>query len=398
MTEPYSPEPAPALAAARDFRPTFAKGVIFLLVLAGVIAVMLAGALALRSDTGPKVAVSEPDPLTVDVAEIQITPTFELAETFSGLAQARRTSQLGSTSGGRIESVRVRVGDAVKAGETLVKLDTRALAAQLASSQAVIAEAKAAHRLALDTVERQRTLLAQGHISAQRVDEAEAQAATAAARTDAARAQADALSVQIELARITAPYDGVITSRFADEGAIAGPGQPILELVEEGRLEAQIGVPSDVVSSLRPGETYELLTDAGAIKAKLRGVTGVVNASQRTVAAVFELEAARGVPAGSLVRLSLPRTIDEGGFWVPLKSLTSASRGLWTVYVAAPAGDGARAEARLVEMVHTSGDRAFVRGPMQTGDRVIIDGLHRITPGIPVKPQLTQRAATIRGG
>jgi len=394
MTDPYAAAPL----AARDYRPTFAKGVTFLLVLAGLIAVMLAGALALRSDTGPKVAESEPDPLTVEVAEIEITRTFELAETFSGLARPRRTSQLGVTTGGRIESVRVRVGDAVRAGETLVKLDTRALAAQLASLEAAVAEAKAAHRLALDTVERQRTLLVNGHISAQRLDEAEAQATTAAARTDAARAQADALRVQIELARIAAPYDGVITSRFADEGAIAGPGQPILELVEESFLEAQIGVPSDVVSSLMPGESYELLTDSGAIKAKLRGVTGVVNASQRTVAAVFEFEAARDVPAGSLVRLSVPRTIEEGGFWVPLKSLTSASRGLWTVYVAAPAGAGARAEARLVEMVHTSGDRAFVRGPMQTGDRVITDGLHRITPGVPVRPQLTERAPASSGG
>ncbi len=394
MSDPYH-QP---VSAARDFQPTFAKGIIFLIVLAGVIAVMLAGALMLRSEAGPKVAASEPNPLSVEVAEIEITETFELDETFSGLAQAQRTSQLGVPVGGRIDSVRVRVGDAVKSGDTLVKLDTRALAAQLASSEAVVAEAQAAHRLALDTVERQRTLSAQGHVSTQRVDEAEAQAATAAARIDAARAQADTLRVQIDLARITAPYDGVITARFADEGAIASPGQPILELVEEGRLEAQIGVPSNVVASLVPGDTYDLATDTGAIKAKLRGVTGVVNASQRTVAAVFDIDTASAVPAGSLVRLSIPRTIDEGGFWVPLKSLTSASRGLWTVYVAVPEGAGARAEARVVEMVHTSGDRAFVRGPMQAGDRVIIDGLHRITPGIPITPRLAQRAATANGG
>ncbi|MDP1556816.1 MAG: efflux RND transporter periplasmic adaptor subunit, partial [Hyphomonas sp.] len=130
----------------------------------------------------------------------------------------------------------------------------------------------------------------------------------------------------------------------------------------------------------------------------LRNVTGVVNASQRTVAAVFDIDDTSPVSAGSIVRLSLPRTIDEGGFWVPVKSLTSATRGLWTVYVAVPDGNRTRAQARLVEMVHTSGDRAFVRGPMQPGDRIIVDGLHRITPGVPVTPVNSQHASTEHDG
>lgn len=383
---------------SREFRPTLLKGLLFILALALVIAALLFGAFTMRSAEGPKVAVVEPEPLTVEVTELALIENFELEETFAGLAQAERTSQLGFASSGRIESIRVRVGDQVKAGDTLAKLDTRALSAQLASSEAVVAEARAGYRLAMDSVERQRTLLAQGHVSTQRVDEAESQAATASARIDAAKAQADTLRVQIDLARITAPFAGVVTARFADEGAIAGPGQPLLELVESGKLKAQIGVPDSVVSGLEAGQAYTLISDAGPVSATLRNVTGVVNASQRTVAAVFDIEDATAVSAGSIVRLSLPRTIDEGGFWVPVKALTSASRGLWTVYVAVPDGNRARAEARLVEMVHTAGDRAFVRGPMQPGDRLIVDGLHRITPGVLITPVNSQHASTEKDG
>ena len=43
-------------------------------------------------------------------------------------------------------------------------------------------------------------------------------------------------------------------------------------------------------------------------------------------------------------------------------------------------------------MVHSEGDRAYVRGPVQAGDRVIVDGLQRITPGMPVSPREAQRA------
>lgn len=384
--------------AQRNVRPSILKGLFFVLILLIVIAGFLYGAFVLRSAEGPKVATLAPEPLTVEVAEATLVENFELDETFSGLARAQRTSQLGFSSGGRIEAISVRVGDQVKAGDTLARLDTRALRAQLASSEAIVAEARAAHQLALDTVERQRTLLAQGHVSTQRVDEAEAQAATAMARIDAAKAQADTLRVQIDLARITAPYDGVVTARFADEGAIAGGSLPLLELVEAGHLEAQIGVPANVVTSLEPGKSYMLLAETGPVAATLRSVTGVVNASQRTVAAVFDIDDATSVPAGSIVRLSMPRTIEEGGFWVPVKSLTSASRGLWTVYVAVPDGSGSRAEARIVEMVHTSGDRAFVRGPMQPGDKIVVDGLHRITPGVPITPIESKRASTETDG
>lgn len=383
---------------SRDVRPTWLKGFAFLIFLGLVAAGFLYGAFLLRSEEGPKVALAAPEPLTVEVVDIEVATTFELEEGYAGLATAARTSQLGFSSGGRVDAINVRVGDRVKAGESLAKLDTRALAAQLASSNAVVEEARAAHRLALDTVERQRTLLRQGHISAQRVDEAEAQANTAVARIEAARAQADTLRVQIDLARITAPYDGVVTGRFADEGAIAGAGQPILELVETGKLEARIGVPAAAVSSLEAGKEYMLQSDAGPVPATLRSVTGVVSASQRTVAAVFEFPQPDVVPAGSIVRLSLPRTIEEGGFWVPLKALTSASRGLWTVYVAVSDGSGTRAEGRLVEMIYSSGDRAYVRGPMKPNDRVIIDGLHRITPGVPVTPIDSQHAAADHDG
>jgi membrane fusion protein, multidrug efflux system len=387
-----------AIAAQREVKPSVLKGVIFLVILLIVVAGFLYGAFVLRSAEGPKVATLPPEPLTVEVAEADLVQNFELDETFSGLARAQRTSQLGFSGGGRIDAINVRIGDQVKAGDTLAKLDTRALRAQLASSEAVVAEARAAHRLALDTVERQRTLLAQGHVSTQRVEEAEAQAATSMARIDAAKAQADTLRVQIDLARITAPYDGVVTARFADEGAIAGGGLPLLELVEAGHLEAQIGVPANVAASLEPGASYTLIAETGPVAATLRSVTGVVNASQRTVAAIFEITDSASVPAGSIVRLSMPRTIEEGGFWVPIKSLTSATRGLWTIYVAVPDGAGSRAEARVVEMVHTSGDRAFVRGPMQPGDKIVVDGLHRITPGVPITPVVSKRAATETDG
>ncbi|AXE64283.1 efflux transporter periplasmic adaptor subunit [Hyphomonas sp. CACIAM 19H1] len=379
-------------------RPTLLKALIFIVLMAAITAGLLAAASLLRSKEGPKIATVEPQPLAVSVSPVEYLTELDIEELFTGIAEARRTSRLGFQTGGRIERIDVRVGDTVKAGQTIARLDTRGLGAQLASARAVVEEARAAHQLALDTAERQRQLQAQGHVSAQRVEEFVAQATTAMARVEAARAQADTLRVQIDLASITAPYDGVIVSRFADEGAIAGPGQAILELVEAGDLEARIGVSARIVPELVPGETYTLEAETGPVEAPLRSVTGVVDASQRTVAAVFDVPASSGVPAGSLVRLKMQRKLQEKGFWVPLKALSSANRGMWTVYAVVGEDDDWRAQPRLVEMVYPAGERAFVRGPVEAGDRIIVDGLQRVTPGARVLPREVQRAEAANGG
>lgn len=379
-------------------RPTLLKAVIFIVLMAAITAGLLAAASLLRSKEGPKIATIEPQPLAVSVSPVEYLTELDIEELFTGIAEARRTSRLGFQTGGRIERIDVRVGDTVKAGQTIARLDTRGLSAQLASARAVVEEARTSHQLALDTAERQRQLQAQGHVSAQRVEEFVAQATTAMARVEAARAQADTLRVQIDLASITAPYDGMIVARFADEGAIAGPGQAILELVEAGDLEARIGVAARIVPQLVPGDTYTLEAETGPVDAVLRSVTGVVDASQRTVAAVFEVPASSGVPAGSLVRLKMQRKLEEKGFWVPLKALSSANRGMWTVYAVVGEGDDWRAQPRLVEMVYPAGERAFVRGPVEPGERIIVDGLQRVTPGAKVLPREVQHAETANGG
>ena len=382
----------------REKSPTLLKGLAFFGLLILVLAVLFFAASQLRSKEGPRVAAEPPAPLTVSVVETRLSTAFELDETYSGLAEARRTSRLGFSSGGRISAIRADTGDRVVAGQSLATLDTRALRAQLVSAEAVIAEARASHALALNTVERQLALKARGHVSQQSVDEARAQADTALARVEAAKAQADILRVQIDLAQITSPFEGTIIHRFADEGAIAAPGTPILEIVESGFLEARIGVPAATAMRLEPGTVYTLLADTGSVDSTLSRITGVIDPAQRTVTAVFAIADPEQIPVGSVVRLSMSRTVDEPGFWVPVKALSAGSRGLWSIYVAEPDGEGYRIAPRPVEIVHSEGDRSFVRGPVSAGEQVVIDGLQRLVPGMRVEPRTAVTASTESDG
>lgn len=377
----------------RTARPSFLKGLLFIGVIAVGVALLAIFVLSQRSSEGPLVISENPTPLSVDVVVANMQSSLALDEKFTGIVQPRRSSELGFSDGGRIAALNVDVGDRVTDGQILAVLDTRAVRSQLVSAEAQVNEAKASHALAMNTVERQQTLLERGHVSQQRVDEALAQAATADARIEAARARADTLRVQIDLATIRAPYPGMITSRNFDEGAIAAQGAPIFQLVETGALEARIGLPAPLAAALEPGDIYTLSTDVGPVDAKLRSVTGIIDAGQRSVTSLFDITDAASVSAGTVVRLSVSRDVQENGLWLPVSALAEGQRGLWSLYIASPEGDGWVARPGLVEVVQTEGERVFVRGAISDGDRIIVDGLQRVAPGQSVSPRLVPLAA-----
>jgi len=380
-----------------EARPTFWKGLIFLFVLIAILAVLGVFVLQNRSSEGPLVPTARPIPISVETVQAELGATFQVEEKFTGIVSPRRESQLGFAGGGRIAAISADIGDRVEEGETLASLDTRSLRAQLNSANAMVAEARAALALAETTVDRQITLLEKGHVSSQRVDEARAQANSAQARIDAARANADTLRVQIDLAQIKAPFSGTITARMADEGAIANPGAPLFALVESDVLEARIGLTAVLADTLEVGELYDLISDQGIVPAKLRSMTGVIDANNRTVTTLFDITDPSSVSAGAVVRLGMSRQINEPGLWLPVSALTEAERGLWSIYVARRQGGDWVAEPGIVEIIHQDGDRVYVRGAMSEGDRVIIDGLQRITPGQPVTPVEVSSAGLVPG-
>ena len=365
-----------------NVRPGLGTGVAAFAVL---LAVAVIGVSALRGASADA-APEETAPLTAQVFTITYDERARITEYFPGLIAARRESALGFEQGGRIAQIAVDVGDRVEAGETLARLDTRTLEAQLNAARAQAVEAAAQADLAQVTLTRQRTLVEQGHISPQRLDETQANASAADARRAAARASAVALEVRLELASLTAPYAGVVTARMADEGAIAAPGAPVLQLVEADALEVRVGLPGRQARGLTIGESYPVEADGRVMDATLRAVTGVVERRSRTVTALFDLPAGADASAGEVARLSLPTPLERRGFWAPVSALAEARRGLWAIYVLN--GDSApyTIEPRTVEVIHTEGERVWVSGAVREGERALASGLQRVTPGQRVVP------------
>lgn len=354
------------------------------------VATLIFGISTLRAEA--TLQVSPPPPLPVSAVTADYASDASIEEYFPGMVAARRQSALGFERGGRIDLIGVDVGDQVRAGDVLAVLDTRAIIAQIAAADAQSAEAAAQTALAAGTEVRQAQLLERGHISQQRLDEVRTATRAARARESAAAAAADAIRVQLDLAEMTAPFDGVVTARLADEGTIAAPGQPLLELIESGSLEIRVGLPPVLAASLNADQPYRFITDGGPIQARFRTSTGVVDQHSRSVTVLFDIEPGT-VAVGQIVRLAMATPIDADGFWVPTSALAEGRRGLWTVYVLTPDRNDYVLEGRVVETVRIEADRVFVRGAVADGELVLASGIARITPGLHVAPAMLVASA-----
>jgi RND family efflux transporter MFP subunit len=328
--------------------------------------------------------------------QIEHASSYEALRRYAGRTAPGRASELGFKQAGELHQVLVDQGDAVVEGQLLARQSAAAADARLREAQADVAvaeanlaAARARADLAAQAEARFTRLRGSGHVSEQdyedrhlnaRAREAEYRVAEASlARAHAARQAAEIALAETSL---QAPFAGVVQQRHLDEGTQVRPGEPVLRLVESGRIKALVGIPDSQAMHMTAGDSYPLLWNGRTLEASLTAILPEVDVRTRTLTAVLEVEN-DNVPLGAVVELELSHGVPGAGFWLPLTALAESERGLWGVYVV-----NARSvlERRLVEILHTEADRAFVRGTLQNGDRIVATGVHRLVPGQTVEP------------
>ena len=336
-------------------------------------------------------AATEPAPprpaLPVRVAPLALQDGYETVERFIGRVEPARATRVAFERGGLVSEVVVEEGDHVEAGEILARLDAEALRIEGRRLEAARAALEADLALAEATLSRAETLRDRGFETGQALDDARFRTQrlrAAIEETDAALAR---VALDIEKSTLRAPFAGVLARRDADEGAVLQAGASVGLLQETGRPQARIGLPPARSRRLDKTRAHRIATQAGVAEARLVSVSPDVDPATRTVAALFALPANVRVAMGDVVRLELSRTIAVSGAWVPLSALQEGERGLWTLYAVEDGKEGPVARRAAVEALHVADGRAYVRGPLPDGARIVVDGLNRIAQGQRVDPR-----------
>jgi RND family efflux transporter MFP subunit len=302
--------------------------------LAGV--TLVAGA-ALSACSGDAKTVAEKAtaPTPVEVAKVTVA---NRADTFEagGIVQAQTTAVLMARIAAPVQEVRAVPGDRVRAGQVLIVLDARDLAAQSRRAQAegssadqnviaAVAERDAADAglaLARATHERIAGLHAKRSATSQELDEAtnvlraaEARAAGAAARAKAAlsgvegtRAASEAATTVETFSRIAAPFDGVVTEKMIEPGNMAAPGTALMRIEDTRRFRLDVRVDESRIERISIGTTVPVALaggpDAGTqlVDGRVSEIGRAVDADMRSFLVKIELPAERGLRSGMFGR------------------------------------------------------------------------------------------------
>ena len=320
---------------------------------------------------------------------------YDREQRFLGVVRAATSSDIGFEVAGAIAGIDVREGDTVEAGDALARLDTRSLEARRQAAAATVEQIRAELELAEARSQRQAPLVKSGAISAQTFDDTRLTEKALAARLEAARADLARLEIDLEKSVLRAPYAARIGRKHVDAGTVTEPGRPVFTLIARGSREAQIGIAVEQAGVLEVGRDYRLTLRDREVAATLRAVRPDVNPVSMTTAAIFLLPEGTDAFDGEPVTITLPRPVSETGGWLPVSALLEGDRGVWTVLALREREGGTVALREVVEVLHVSGDRAYVRGTLIDGDRVIGDGVHRVAPGTRVIDAANQQVAGV---
>ncbi len=165
--------------------------------------------------------------------------------------EAVRQSTISAQVMGRIVELRADVGDFVKAGQVVARIDEREAAQVVASSEAQVAQARANLQNARINLERARRLLESQFVSQSAVDRAEADFKAAEAQLRAAEAGAGQAAVSKGYTTVVAPISGVISARNVEVGEMATPGKPLLTAFDPNDMRVIAEVPQSVVPEIK---------------------------------------------------------------------------------------------------------------------------------------------------
>ena len=306
------------------------------------------------------------------------------ANGFDGVVEAVRHTVLAAQVAGAVVALDVRVGDAVKTGQVLARIDARAADQNTAASDAQVMAARASLDMATKDLERQKLLFQKNYISQGALERAESQFKSTQAQVAAQLAQAGATRTQTGFFVIKAPYAGIVSEVPVALGDMAMPGRPVLSMYDPTRLRVSVSVPQSAALGLRTDATVRiqlpgLPADREWVTPSRAVVLPTVDPGTHTVQLQLEIPPALpgtpGDPAtmlapGLFARAWLPATV--GGavrLNVPARSVVRRAEmtGLYVV------GADGRPVLRQVRLGSAQGDSIEILSGVSAGERVALD-------------------------
>lgn len=301
--------------------------------------------------------------------------TFEHYFEVNGSVEALEQANLSPEQGGQIKSMKVKEGDAVRAGQVLATLNTSIVSSSLQ-------ELESGLDLAKTTYERQAKLWEQKIGS-------EMQYLQAKNQVERLEKQRSTLQAQLAMSTITAPFDGVVDILHQKEGELAAPGMPIITLVNVSQLKVKADVSENYARAVRQGNMAEVRFPSfgTTMTAPITNVGSIINPANRS----FSVEVRVGNPDRTLKpnAVGILRIKDfkaDNALVVPSICVGKDAKGSFLFIVKNEEGQS-KAMKTYVTTDRTSEGNTLVTDGLKAGDSVIVQGYNEVANGNIVRVQ-----------
>ena len=339
-----------------------------------------------NSGTGGVVSKSPPRPaLAVTLVAPIATDWPRLIEASGGLYAWQEGVIAAETGGMRVVEVAVDVGDKVRRGQVLARLNDSTVKAEVAQQQARVAQIRAALAEALANGERARNVKNKGAMSEQQINQYLIAEEAAKANLAAAEAALEMERIRLDQTRVLAVDDGVISVRSATLGTVVQAGTELFRMVRQGRVEWRAELTAEQLAQIRPGQEARVrLPGGGIVTGKVRIQSPSLDANTRYGLVYVELPtdspARPGMFAQGEIRIGASQALTLPESAVVLRDGSSFVFEVLT---------GDRVAQRKVETGRRGNGRVEVLSGLDTAARVVESGgaflndgdLVRVEPG-----------------
>ncbi len=335
------------------------------------------------------VACSKPAPPEEPVRAVKVLTvglaTFDSGLEYAGEVKARVESRLGFRVAGKITQRTVEVGQRVKAGQVLARLDPRDYQLATDAGRAQVVAATTQRDLAAADLARYKALKDQNFISGAELERREATLKAAQAALDQAQAQLAGQGNQAAYTQLVADVSGVVTAVEAEVGQVVTAGTPVVRIAQDGPRDVVFAVPEDKLARVPAGSTVTVRPWSGgaSMTGTVREVAASADPVTRTFPVKVTLPASGGADAWPLGATAyvVPQPAgpqSDGVIKLPTSALRQEGRGS-AVWVLDPATLTVRSQP--VQIATADGNEAVIAGGLQPGQQVVSTGVHVLSPG-----------------
>ena len=295
--------------------------------------------------------------------------------TLPGDFQAYYNAQIHARVSGYLKRWYCDIGARVKSGQVLAEIDTPELDQQLAQSEANLATARSNQALARTTAARWTSLLAEDAVSRQEAEERRADLDAKTSLVQAAEAEVRRLKALEAFKQITAPFDGVVTGRTTDVGALIAAGNPndpgLFTVADDHRLRLYVKVPQAYSSDFRVGESAAVTVPehpGQAFTARLTSTTGAVSDQSGTMLIELQIDNAAGaLKPGDYAQVKFALPAQNGALRLPASALMFRHQGM----AVATLGPGNRIVVKSVTIARDLGAAVEIASGLSRADQIV---------------------------